>query len=367
MARDARTGQGHGEDLVAPPASACLDLAAELARTEGRRLLDLATGVLVAQQSVEPAVAAESLGRLAAGAGLSVADLAADIVNGASGVPSETSGPADGALPGARARRQVASTAEVDGDLDEVATSLLDALQPMGVGGLLVWRHTASDCLRLVGSAGFPPLVRSQWAQIPPQWRALPQQALSDEAPIWLPNGVDHTGDLPGPKLDSARALLPLRHDGHAAGVVLVAWREAQELDTELRRRIVGLLEVLARMLSGLRHTIDPGSSLPVLASFLDLLAEPAMMLRRARDTVPDQSSPAFEEEPRALYVEHMNAAAHRVSSGVPRPLGRPLAHVLPWAVKDLTELVADAYQQGSVQRAPGCPSRGSRAPRHCC
>jgi serine phosphatase RsbU (regulator of sigma subunit)/PAS domain-containing protein len=352
MAREGGTRQEHEEGLARPAASAYLDLAAELARSEGRRLLDLATGVLVAQQAVEPAVAAESLKRLASGAGLSVADLAADIVNGACGVKAETPEQGGAALPGPRARRQVASAAESDEDLDEVVASLLGVLQPLGVRGLLVWRLTASDCLRLVGSAGFPPLVRSQWQHIPPQWRALPQQALTDETPIWLPDGVEKASDLPGPSRDAARALLPLRHEGHAAGVALVAWREPRELDEELRIRVIGLLEVLARVLAGLRHTIDPGSSLPILASLLDLLAEPAIMLRRARTnraTAKDEDSPA-------LFVEHMNAAAHRMSSGVPRPVGRPLAHVLPVPAEELSALVADAYRQETVRRATRLP-----------
>ncbi|WP_052441556.1 SpoIIE family protein phosphatase [Streptacidiphilus anmyonensis] len=327
---------------------ASLDLAEELTRTEGRYLLDLATGILVAQQAVEPAVAAESLRRLAAGAGLTPADLAADIVNAACGVEVERPGQDAPPLPGPRARRQVASAAETGGDLDEVAAAVLRELRPVGVRGLMIWRRTASDCLRLAASAGFSPLERAQWAQIPPQWRALPQQVLADESPLWLTEGVADTRELPGPDRGAARALLPLRFGGRSAGVVLLAWRESQDLDPELRRHVVSLLEVFARVLAGLEHVTDPGATLPVLSAVLDLLAEPAMTLRRGKGG-------ADAEESR-LYVEHMNAAAHRMSSGVPRPVGRPLAHVLPASADDLYALVAEAYRNGPVRRAERLP-----------
>jgi serine phosphatase RsbU (regulator of sigma subunit) len=354
MDRDGGSPHGPGEDDAGRLAiRASLDLAEELTRTEGRYLLDLATGVLVAQQAVEPAIAAESLNRLAAGAGLTPADLAADIVNAACGVDIESPGQYAAPLPGPRARRQVVSAAEAGVDLDEVAAKVLQELRPLGVRSLLLWRRTASDCLRLVASAGFSPLVLSQWAQIPPQWRALPQQVLSDEAPLWLPEGVGDARELPGPERDAARALLPLRYDGHSAGVALLCWRAPREFDEELRRRVVSLLEVLARVLSGMEHVTDPGATLPVLASALDLLAEPAMTLRRSRGRAEDEVSP--------LYVEHMNAAAHRMGSGVPRPVGRPLAHVLPASADDLAALVADAYRNGAVKRAERLPRTRQR------
>jgi len=349
MAPESGTRYERDEGVEMHGATAYLDLAAELARAEGRYLLDLATGVLVAQQAVEPSVAAESLSKLAAGAGLAVADLAADIVNGACGAEVEGTDGGALALPGARTRRQVASVAEAGGDLDEVAATLLHELRPVGVAGLLVWRRTASDCLRLVGGAGFAPLVRAQWGQIPPQWRALPRQVLAEERVLWLPQGVADAGDLPGPHPSAARALLPLRDDGHCAGVALAAWHEPQELNPELRRYVVGLIDVFARLLAGLRGVAVPEPSLPVLASALDLLAEPAMTLRRGWHGPDGETSPA-------LYVEHLNAAAHRMSSGVPRPVGRPLAHVLPAVSGELSALVTRAYRHEAVQRAQRLP-----------
>ncbi|MBF9072021.1 SpoIIE family protein phosphatase [Streptacidiphilus fuscans] len=346
MARDGRLRDGDGDVGEGPgTASAYLDLAAELARTEGRRLLDLATGVLVAQQGVEPAVAGEALRRLAVGAGLPLADLAADIVNAACGEdvvkPGEPGSHAH-LLPEPRARRRVASAAEADADLDELAATVLGELHPLGVRGLLLWRRAAGDCLRLAGSAGFPPLVRAQWGQIPPQWRAKPQQALDDDTPLWLPVGVLDPHELPGPDRASARALLPLRHEGRSVGVVLVAWQGPRELDADLRRRVLGLVEVLARVLARGDQTTDPGGSLPVLASALDLLAEPAMTLRRGRRP--------------GLFVEYLNAAAYRLSSGVPRPVGRPLSHVLPTTAEELAAMVADAHRNGAVQRVDRLP-----------
>jgi hypothetical protein len=346
----ARDGSGESVDVGEGPgtASACLDLAAELARTEGRRLLDLATGVLVAQQGVEPAAAGEALRRLAVGAGLPIADLAADIVNAACGEDVVTPGSHAPTLPEPRARRRIDSAAEPDADLDELAASVLEELHPMGVRGLLLWRRAADDCLRLSGSAGFPPLVRAQWAQIPPQWRAKPRQALDDDTPLWLPVGILDAHELPGPDRASARALLPLRHEGRSVGVVLVAWKGPRELDPGLRQKVLGLVEVLARVLARGEQLTDPGGSLPVLASALDLLAEPAMTLRRGRSTGAGRGSEVF--------VEYLNVAAHRLSSGVPRPVGRPLSHVLPTTAEELAAMVADAYRNGPVQRVDRLP-----------
>ncbi|WP_052434788.1 SpoIIE family protein phosphatase [Streptacidiphilus melanogenes] len=339
-------------DRSAPDArslpAAYLDLAAELARSEDRHLLDLAAGVLVAQQAMEPTMAAQSLRQLAARAGVPVRDLAADLVSGACGASIEAPEASEAALAGSRARLEATTAAEVSRDLDEVTGTLLGALRPVGVRGLMVWRRTSSDCLRLTASAGFTSLDRAQWSQIPPQWHALPQRALAEAEPIWLPRGVGDAGELPGPALEAARAVLPLRHEGTSCGVVLVAWREARELDRELRLRVSGLLDVLARVLGSVRHLTDPGATLPVLASTLDLLAEPAMMLRRARNETTDGSP--------VLFVEHMNAAAQRRGSGVPRPVGRPLAHVLPQVADDLTALVGDAYRHRAVQRVPRLP-----------
>ncbi|SEL27522.1 SpoIIE family protein phosphatase [Streptacidiphilus jiangxiensis] len=347
----AQDGGGHAgrsvPDAWSLPA-AYLDLAAELARSEDRHLLDLATGVLVAQQSMEPAVAAESLRRLAARAGVPVRDLAADLVSGACGVPIEASEASDGSLAASRARLEAVTAAEVSRDLGDVTRTLLRALQPLGVQGLLVWRRTASDCLRLAASAGFTPLDRARWSQIPPQWQALPQRALAEAEPIWLPHGVGDAGELPGPALEAARAVLPLRHEGISCGVVLVAWREPRAMNRELRLQVSGVLDVLARVLGSVRHLTDPGGTLPVLASTLDLLAEPAITLRKAREEAADGSP--------VLFVEHMNAAAQRRGSGVPRPVGRPLAHVLPQVADDLTALVAEAYRHQAVQRAPRLP-----------
>lgn len=330
------------------------DLAAELVRAERRHLLDLAVGVLVAQQAVEPAVAAQSLQRMAAEAGLPEDELAADIVNAACATDAVTAGRTgvpEHQLLESRAKRRVVSAAEVGGDLDEVAATILDELRPLGLAGLLVWQRASGDCLQLIGAAGFPSLVKAQWAQIPPQWRALPQQVLGDGVPVWLPRGVQDPRELPGPARESARAVLPLGYSGPVAGVALVVWEQPREFDPELRRRVVGLLEVLARLLASGVSGTHPGAQLPVLASLLGLLAQPAVVLRRRSGA----HRPEQPEQGATLFVEYLNAAAERLGSGVPRPVGRPLEHVLPGVAADLASLVARAHASGvqRVQRLP--------------
>lgn len=65
---------------------ALTDEIAELrAERADRHLLDLATGILVAQLSTPPSAAADHLSRLAASTGVDAPDVAADIVNAAAG------------------------------------------------------------------------------------------------------------------------------------------------------------------------------------------------------------------------------------------------------------------------------------------
>ncbi|MFE7134980.1 ANTAR domain-containing protein, partial [Streptomyces sp. NPDC057638] len=78
---------------VAALAAENASLRAELAR---RRLLDLATGVLIARLVAPPAEAAEHLSRLARETGVGAEELAADIVNGVTGTITVTAPPATG-------------------------------------------------------------------------------------------------------------------------------------------------------------------------------------------------------------------------------------------------------------------------------
>ncbi|MER5182946.1 SpoIIE family protein phosphatase [Streptomyces sp. NPDC002896] len=73
------------DDLAAAVTALTAEVAALRAELARRHLLDLAAGVLVAQLSLSPSDATDHLARLAGSAGLSLEDLAADVVNAAAG------------------------------------------------------------------------------------------------------------------------------------------------------------------------------------------------------------------------------------------------------------------------------------------
>ncbi|MCX4825492.1 ANTAR domain-containing protein [Streptomyces sp. NBC_01142] len=154
--------------------AAVTELAAEVAAVRADRasghLLDLAAGILVAQLSVTPSDAADHLLRLAASTGLSPEDLAADIVNAASGtVVAAPAEDGEGVAQARRARRAVAS-AETGDTIGDVAVTLLEGgLRPLGVQALWLWRLTATDCLQLAGHAGVSASEASHWQWIPPE------------------------------------------------------------------------------------------------------------------------------------------------------------------------------------------------------
>lgn len=339
--------------LPEPPAgtdglcAAVAELTAEVASLRGdlarRHLLDLAAGILVAQLSTPPPDAAEHLARLADSTGIGPEDLAADIVNAASGAvvahaPDESESPAD-----IRRRRRAETTAESFDTIDEVAEALLDSgLRPFGAAALFLWRRTTTDCLQLAGHAGVSALEASHWRWIPPETKGTPHRVLAKGSPDWLPAGPPPDERLPGPAPDAARAVLPLWNYGSVTGLALIVWPGPADLDDPVRRTLTGLMDTAARMLD-----VGPQEAAgepPLLGPLLDLLTRPAMTLRAEPGTS-------------ALRVEHLNPAALQSSGGVHGPVGRPLAQVFPAAHADLVRLVHSARSGAAPQRAARIPA----------
>ncbi|MFI9270946.1 SpoIIE family protein phosphatase [Kitasatospora sp. NPDC052896] len=340
-----------------PSTGAASELAAEVAELRRQRaechLLDLAAGVLVARLGIEPTEATSHLVSLAESIGQRPADLAADLLNQPTGrIPPM--GPEDPAaapeeLARARPLRRAAETAATRESLDEVAATLLDELlRPLGVCGLLLWRLTDADRLELVGGTGFSVLERTHWQWLPPQWPNPLRRAVLEGAPLWLPAGPPDPERLPGPAVDAARAVLPLWHAGKPVGVALAVWPAATELPEPVRDRLAELTEVAARLLAVQPHTdrMAPArpSDRPVIATLLDLLAQPALIVRQ------------LEQEP-TLRVEHANAAARRIGTAAEPSVPRPLARFLPHSSAGIAELIRRAQASGAPQRAARLPA----------
>lgn len=329
---DPDDGHGSSAELAA--------LRADLAR---RHLVTSAADVLSARLGLNPGDAVGQLERLAASTGQTPSEFAADLL----GEAPHAAPPGDDsrAPTEARGSRLAATAVAAADDLTALAQALLqEGLAPLGAGGLLLWHQHATGCLELVGRAGVTALEAAYWRWLPPQWSTLLQQAALDGSARWLPDGVTSGEPLPGPAADAARAVLPLRRHGRRVGLALVLWPGPAELAEPLRRRVEELVGVVARVLDTHTAVTPEPADQAVLSTLLDLLAHPAMSLRR---------------DPRSgrSHVEHLNAAARRVAVGLPEPTGRALAELIPFASDDLADLISRAHACGSPQRAARLPA----------
>ncbi|MER6997920.1 SpoIIE family protein phosphatase [Streptomyces sp. NPDC000410] len=328
---------------------------AELRRDVARRhLLDLASGVLVAQRSLAPADAVDHLTLLAATMDVAPEDLAADIVNAASGtgpapavVDAEADPVPEALLTEARRTRRAEAAAEAEaetgGTIADVARTLLDGgLSPLGVRGLWLFRRTQTDCLELAGHAGVSPLEASHWRWVPPVAGSTLHRVLAEAAPAWLPTGAPEGERLPGAAPGAARAVLPLRRRGTVTGLALADWPGPRALDEPVRRALTALALPAARILDAgaAADPAEPG----MLAPLLDLLTHPAMALRA-------------EPETGAFHVEHLNAAALDSAHLLHGPAGRPLAQVFPALHEDLVRLARDARESAAPRRVARLPA----------
>ncbi|MEU8527422.1 SpoIIE family protein phosphatase [Streptomyces sp. NPDC048629] len=334
--------------------SAYADLAAENRRLRAeaahRHLLDLATGVLSAQLHLPLPDATEHLDSLARATGLSVADIAADIVNAVAGdapavtVPSPEAAPvpAPARSEEARRERRAAAAAETADTVGEAARALLEGgLAPLGADSLWLWRSAGSRSLRLAGQAGVGASEAAAWQWLPPAVSEPFRSVLAEGTPAWLDEGPPGGEPLPGPSPDAARALVPLRRHGTTLGLALVGWPGTAVLDAPVRRAITGLLEVAATVLDG---ADSPQSATPVLADVLDALVHPAMLLRtHGRSGTPT--------------VEHLNEAAVAALDGAEFPDLGSLTLAFPLVHKDLARLVRLAERSARTQRAARLPA----------
>ncbi|MGW7331160.1 SpoIIE family protein phosphatase, partial [Streptomyces sp. NPDC054840] len=318
-----------------------------------RHLLDLATGILVAQLSSPPAAAADHLSRLAASTGVSAPDVAADIVNAAAGSTAAAPGPpvAEPHPATGRRLRRTDAALGVASAAGQAAEALLHGgLSHLGVPAVWLWRRTATDCLELVAHAGGNALQSAHWQWLPAHMEGALRSALDTGEPGWLPHGPPHGDPLPGPVPDAGRAVLPLRARGTVVGVLLAVWPGPVAFDPPMRKAVEAVAENAVRVLDAAPDA-DGFSGPLMLRVLLDCLTDAALALNRTEG--PDGPD---------WLIAHANPAAARQLAGVPSPAGRHLAEVLPTHCTDLVRLIDEARTTAVPCRVDRMADKGTGA-----
>ncbi|MFJ6495876.1 SpoIIE family protein phosphatase [Streptomyces virginiae] len=333
---------------------ALTDEIAELrAERADRHLLDLATGILVAQLSTPPSAAADHLSRLAASTGVDAPDVAADIVNAAAGSTEAAPRPpaAEDHPATARRLRRTDAALGVASAAGQAAEALLHGgLSHLGVQAVWLWRRTATDCLELAAHAGGNDLQSTHWQWLPSHVDGALSSALDTGETGWLTHGPPDGDPLPGPVPDAGRAVLPLRDRGGVVGVLLACWPGPVAFDPPMREEVQAVAENAVRVLDAAPDPDGFGDPL-MLRILLDCLTDAALALTRTEG--PDGPD---------WLIAHANPAAARQLASVPRPAGRHLAEVLPAHCMDLVRLIDEARTTAAPRRADRIANKGAGA-----
>ncbi|MFG2721243.1 SpoIIE family protein phosphatase [Streptomyces sp. NPDC048416] len=285
------------------------------AEAEGRALLDLASGILVERLTCSPVEAAAQLDSLAAQAGVSTLELAADLVNQATrdkiadvarDFIAEAVQPASASV-GLRLRSAEAG-ALAAGDAQAVAQSILQhALEPLGAVAVAIWAAHADQSLTLAGSAGFSEEEPARWRHVPPGVPTPARRALDDRATVTYDALADAALPSIGLReLSGGRMAVPAGTGGRIIGVLEICWADrlpGQSQSTE--RQVQVLAELCAIALES--HPVpdpDPQAKQPAdprVGELLDLtdgLHDPCLVLEPLLDVA---------DTPADFLIRHVN------------------------------------------------------------
>ncbi|UBU17430.1 SpoIIE family protein phosphatase [Nonomuraea gerenzanensis] len=321
---------------------------AERARREAadQALIELAKGVLLERLRCGPAHAAEQLAILAAKAGVSRLEVAADIVNEVAG---DRIGAAAEADPEVSVRLRAAESAALGADDTQVvAVALLEhALTPLGATAVAVWAAEPGAALTLVGCAGFGHEEARRWRHVPPGVVTPAGRSLTERRTIWhADTGLPAIGRLVA---GGGRVTVPMTANGRVLGVLEICWPHAlPPHPPRLERQIEAMAELCA-------HTLDtpfaaPSPSSPALSELVDLadaLPDPALVLQAHLDV---------GDEPVDFRIRHVN---ERITGGdgllleaFPLVPGGLLLEAYPRAAGGLFERLLQVHATGKPFRA---------------
>ncbi|MFG3250240.1 SpoIIE family protein phosphatase [Streptomyces sp. NPDC048187] len=294
------------------------EVRAAQAEAEGRALIELAKGVLVARLGCGPAQAARQLAELAEQSQATPLQFAVDVINqaardrmsevtdaflaataavrtadqdeGAVGAGAADAAENGEAVAGSAAVRLRAaeSGALAANDTQAVADALLEqALRPLGAVAVAIWAAGYDGSLTLVGSAGFPPAEAARWRYVPPDVATVARRGLTERAGQWYASlaetGLPSVGRHQYP--DGGRVAVPAGTGGRIHGVLEIAWAAPlAPQPPQVVRQVEALAELCAHTLesytpsgSGLEPRVMPDAV--ELMDLADGLHDPALVL----------------------------------------------------------------------------------------
>lgn len=258
------------------------------ATADGRALIEMAKGVLVERLRCGPSQAAGQLATLSEQAGVTVLELAADLVNQAaqdkvSAVVDEFLESTAPTSESTVVRLRTAESALLAaGDTHRVAKSVLEhAVAPLGATAVAIWSAGTDGSFSLVGFAGVAAHAAERWRYVPPGVATPARQALVERTAQWIEDlgtaGLPSIGDRHG-----GRAAIPVGAGGKLVGVLEVCWPHPIEPQSpQVQRQLEALAELCAHTLesdlAAVRASDRAGSA--DLVRLADGLFDPAMVL----------------------------------------------------------------------------------------
>ncbi len=368
------------------------EVRAAQAEAEGRALIELAKGILVARLGCGPAQAARQLAELAGQSGATPLEFAVDVINQAArdrmsevtdaflaataavrsepdrdpgtdtdGGDSRRDGrPGEAGADSAAVRLRAAeSGALAAGDTQAVADSLLEqALRPLGAVAVAIWAAGYDGSLTLAGSAGFSPAEATRWRYVPPDVATVARSGLTERAGQWITSlaetGLPSVGRHQYP--DGGRVAVPAGTGGRLHGVLEIAWAAPlMPQPPQVVRQVEALAELCA-------HTLESYTPPNGAAGQQPRVLPDAVELMDLADGLYD---------PALVLVPHLDADGHladfriqHVNESFMDPAGRPRAVVSGALLLEAYPLAAgDSELFRHVERvyATGEPFRARR------
>ncbi|MFD0254802.1 SpoIIE family protein phosphatase [Streptomyces sp. NPDC127113] len=328
------------------------EVRAAQAEAEGRALIELAKGILVARLGCGPAQAARQLAELAEQSRATPLEFAVDVINQAardrmsevtdaflaataavrpeSGRDLGTDGdsgrdrqPGEAGADSAAVRLRAAeSGALAAGDTQAVADSLLEqALRPLGAVAVAIWAAGYDGSLTLAGSAGFSPAEATRWRYVPPDVATVARSGLAERTGQWITSlaetGLPSVGRHQYP--DGGRVAVPAGTGGRLHGVLEIAWpAPLVPQPPQVVRQVEALAELCAHTLESYTPPNGAGQQPRVMPDAVELM-----------DLADGLYDPAL------VLVPHLDAEGHladfriqHVNENFMDPAGRPRAVV---------------------------------------